>query len=72
MADTFYVKAVWDDEAKVYYADTNVPGLNVEAETLGSFLALVEDLAPQMLEANLPAGSGRHAVLTGLELAVAC
>ncbi len=72
MSETFYVKAKWDDEAKVYYSETNVPGLNIEAETLKGFLELAEDLAPQMLEANLPAEGGRRVTLSGLELAIAC
>ncbi len=72
MATTFYVKAKWDEEAKVYYSETNVPGLNIEADTLKSFLELAEDLAPQMLQANLPAQSDRQVKLSGLELAIAC
>ncbi len=72
MTATFYVKAKWDEEAKVYYSETNVPGLNIEADTLKDFLEMAEDLAPQMLEANLPARSDRQVKLSGLELAIAC
>jgi hypothetical protein len=72
MTDTFYIKAKWDEEAKVYYSETNVPGLSIEADTLKSFLEMVEDLAPQMLEANLPLQSVRQVKLSGLELAIAC
>lgn len=54
MAMTYYVRAQWDDEAGVYYSETNVPGLNVEAETLAQFIEIAEELAPQMLEANVP------------------
>ena len=72
VSDTFYVKAKWDEEAEVYYSETNVPGLNIEANTLKAFLELAEDLAPQMLEANLPAGASRRVKLSGLELAIAC
>ena len=51
---TYYVRAIWDEEAGVYYSETNVPGLNVEAETLHEFIEIAEELAPQMLEANVP------------------
>jgi hypothetical protein len=53
-AMTYFVKAHWDDEAGVYYSETNIPGLNVEAETLHEFIEIAEELAPQMLEANVP------------------
>jgi hypothetical protein len=71
LSAAFYVKAKWDDEAKVYYSETNVPGLNIEADTLKEFLERAEDLAPQMLKANLPDGE-RTVTLSGLELALAC
>jgi hypothetical protein len=50
----FYVNALWDAEAGVYYSETNIPGLNIEAETLHEFIEIAEELAPQMLEANVP------------------
>lgn len=53
MHSTYYVRAVWDDEAGVYYSDTNIPGLNIEAETLPEFIEAAQELAPQMLEANV-------------------
>jgi hypothetical protein len=51
---SYFVRAVWDDEAGVYYYESNIPGLNVEAETLPMFIEIAEELAPQMLEANVP------------------
>ena len=71
VARTFYVKAKWDDEAKVFYSETNVPGLNIEADTLKEFLDLAEDLAPQLLKANRPDGEAT-VTMSGLELAIAC
>ena len=70
----YHVKAVWDGEAGVYYSETNVPGLTVEAETLHEFIAIAEELAPQMLEANVPGYSpdkARDRPTAALELAVA-
>ncbi len=56
---TYHVKARWDAEARVYYSETDIPGLNIEAETLREFIEIAEDLAPQMLEANVPGFAGR-------------
>ena len=49
---SFYVKACWDAEAGVFYSDTDIPGLTVEAATLGEFQQLILDLAPEMLAEN--------------------
>ena len=49
---TFYVKALWDPEAKVFYSETDIPGLTVEASDVAAFKALVMDLAPDMLAEN--------------------
>ena len=71
---TYYVRALWDDEAGRYYSKTNIPGLNVEAETLAAFIEIAEELAPQMLEANVPgwrADQPKARPTAELELAVA-
>lgn len=54
MDKRYKVTANWDDEAKVFTSDSNIPGLVVEAETFEQFIALVEALAPEVLEANVP------------------
>lgn len=77
MATQFYVRAEWDPEAGVFTSATNIPGLNVEAETLAEFLSVAEELAPMMLEANVPPGerpqgaSDGSPLLNRLELQVA-
>ncbi len=48
----YFVKALWDSEAGVFYSDTNIPGLTVEAATVDEFRFLVADLAPEMLAEN--------------------
>ena len=67
-----YVKAIWDEAAEVYYSETNVPGLTVEAATLPQFMDLAMELGREMLEANVPgySGAGLHPSAS-LELAVA-
>ena len=70
----YHVRAIWDDAAGVYYSESNVPGLTIEAETLHDFISIAEELAPQMLEANVPDYSPDKAhgrPTAALELAVA-
>ena len=53
MEQRFHVQARWDPEASVWISSSNIPGLVVEADTLGEFMELVEALAPEMLADNL-------------------
>lgn len=53
MSERFHVQARWDPEANVWISSSNIPGLVVEADTLGEFIELVEALAPEMLADNL-------------------
>lgn len=34
----FYVRPVWDEEAKVYYSESNIFGLHIEGETEEEFM----------------------------------
>ena len=54
MEQTFKVTATWDHDAKVFTSLSDIPGLVIEAETFEEFIALVEDLAPDVVAANLP------------------
>ena len=49
---SYTVRAVWDSEAEVFWSEGNIPGLNVEAETLSAFVGLVEAMAPDLLREN--------------------
>ncbi|CAN1541607.1 Domain of unknown function DUF1902 [Caulobacteraceae bacterium] len=53
MSERFHVQADWDAEAEVWVSTSDIPGLHVEADTLGEFMELVEALAPEMLAGNL-------------------
>lgn len=55
---TFTVSAIWDDVAGVFYSQSDLPGLHVEAATFDEFVALVHDLAPDMIADNAPHVSG--------------
>lgn len=52
MRKSYYVAAAWDAEASVWVSESNIPGLVVEADTLGEFETLVLALAPEMLAEN--------------------
>ena len=66
MKQNFKVTAIWDPEVKVFTSESNIPGLVVEAETFEEFVSLVEALAPEMLEANMP--SAKRPFLFDIEL----
>lgn len=48
----FYVRACWDAESQVFFSETDIPGLTVEAPSLAEFQQLIFDLAPEMLAEN--------------------
>lgn len=49
---TYFVKALWDSEAKVYYSDSNIEGLHIEAETLDEFEAVIMEAAIELIVEN--------------------
>ena len=51
---TFTVTATWDAEAKVFTSQSDIPGLVVEADSFEELVELVEALAPEVIEANVP------------------
>jgi Domain of unknown function (DUF1902) len=51
---TLSVAAHWDEDAKVFYSESDIPGLCVEAATFDSFVEIVEDLARDVIATNLP------------------
>jgi Domain of unknown function (DUF1902) len=53
MAEQFYVKAIWDPEAAVWYSESNIVGLVLETATLGEFENLARHFAPELLAENL-------------------
>ena len=48
----FFVKAVWDEETKVFHSDSDIVGLHIEAETLEEFREIMVDIAPELVLAN--------------------
>jgi hypothetical protein len=49
---TFKIRAVWDDEAKVFYAESDIEGLHIEAATIDEFEEVMMDVAVELVVAN--------------------
>lgn len=52
MKHTFRVKAVWDAEAGVFYAESDIEGLHIEAATLDDFESIMLEVAPELIMIN--------------------
>lgn len=52
MKPIYVVTALWDAEAQVFYSDSNIEGLHIEADTLDEFQRLVAEHAPELIIAN--------------------
>jgi hypothetical protein len=48
----FTIRAIWDDEAGVYYSDSDIIGLHVEAKTLDEFEEVIFEFASELIVAN--------------------
>lgn len=54
MRQDFWIRPCWDAEAGVYYSESNIKGLHIEAQTADEFHALARELAPEMIRDNHP------------------
>jgi Domain of unknown function (DUF1902) len=52
MKRTFYVKALWDDEAHVWYTESDILGLAIETKTLDEFEDVMNDVAVELIISN--------------------
>lgn len=52
MKRIFSVSALWDDEAQVYYCESDIEGLHIEAETIDEFQSLIGEYAPDLILSN--------------------
>lgn len=59
MQKIYFVRAEWDDHARVWVATSDdVPGLATEADTLEALSSKLEGLIPELLDLNgLPDGA---------------
>jgi len=59
MQKIYFVRAEWDDEAKVWVATSDdVPGLATEAETMEELSKKLEVMIPELLTENGYLGAG--------------
>ncbi|AXS39135.1 DUF1902 domain-containing protein [Breoghania sp. L-A4] len=49
---TFTVKSLWDEEAGVFYCESDIEGLHIEAATLDEFEEILNATAPELIVAN--------------------
>lgn len=49
---SFFIRACWDDEAKVFYSESDIIGLHIEAETLEEFEEVMRASAVELIIAN--------------------
>ena len=49
---SFFVRARWDAEAKVFYSESDIDGLHIEADTVEEFEPIMLQLAPELIAAN--------------------
>lgn len=49
---TFRVRALWDEEASVFYSESDIIGLHVEAPTFEEFEEVLMEVAPDLIVAN--------------------
>ena len=52
MKRTFTVEAIWDNEAQVFYAQSDIEGLHIEAASLDEFKEIMLDTAPELIMVN--------------------
>ena len=52
MKRTFYVKALWDDEAKVWYSETDIEGLFINSKDLDEFEIVINEFAGDLVLEN--------------------
>lgn len=54
-ADHLAITVAWDADNKVWFVEhTDLPGLCVETRTLDELKAVIDDVAPDLLETNVP------------------
>lgn len=48
----FTVRALWDDEAGIFYSESDITGFHIEAGSIEEFEQLMMELAPDLVIAN--------------------
>lgn len=71
MSKGLYVNAMRDAEVGVFYVESNVPGLNVEADSLEEMVEILLDVLPDLLRANVEAAGAETIVHFSTDFAFA-
>lgn len=48
----YTVKAVWDEEAEVFYSESDIKGLHIEADNLDEFEDILFSVAAELIVTN--------------------
>ena len=49
---SFWVRAKWDHENRIFWSESNIIGLHIEAPTLDEFQDVMTALVPELIAAN--------------------
>ena len=49
---SYEVRAIWDDEHKLWYSESDLIGLHIEAPTFPEFRELVHEFAAELIVTN--------------------
>lgn len=49
---SFFVRACWDADAEVFYAESDISGLHIEAKSIEEFEAVMLDVAVELALSN--------------------
>ena len=49
---TFTVKAVWDEDLKIFFSESDIIGLHIEAKTLEEFKRAMHENVHELIVAN--------------------
>ena len=49
---SFFVSAHWDEDAEVFYSESNIVGLHIEASTIEEFEGVMKAVAPSLVLEN--------------------
>jgi Domain of unknown function (DUF1902) len=48
----FYLKALWDEDAKVFYSESDIEGLHIQSADIDLFEEIMFDTAMDLIVAN--------------------
>ena len=67
----YNVRLIWDSEARVWYTQTDIPGLCLEAETFDELVEEVRLAAPVLLELNSDYSGPIHLIFEAVRIEMA-